>query len=144
MTLSWRNYRLRLPGDVPYPKVQITLAPGVQVNRDELISDIAKKCQITPAQVHLINAAWSSLRLLISLPQTAAEKLLKSDIHSFVDGGYDVLAITAFDSLDKASQATWRRIAARNAPWPPVQWNEAALQESSVMARLNDYSMNCV
>ena len=115
----------KLPAGFLHPRVQIIVAQDIQVSPTEIIADLAAKLKIGVDQVELVSAAWGSLRLLLGLPQEAFDLLLRSSIRTLADGRCTVISITAFDSLDAASQKTWRLLAAHYPPWPPVPWNSS-------------------
>ena len=62
----------KLPPCSPRTKVQIIVTWDVLYNPNELIGDLAAKLKIDVDQVELIGATQGSLRLLVGLPQVAA------------------------------------------------------------------------
>jgi energy-coupling factor transporter ATP-binding protein EcfA2 len=119
----------KLPPGSPRTKVQIIIAQNILENPSEIIVDLAAKLKIDVEQVELIGAAWGSLRLLVGLPQGAANILASSKVHDLVNGRYHVISITAFDSLDVASQEAWRLLF-HNASRQPVQRNNILQSDS--------------
>jgi hypothetical protein len=115
-----------LPPGSLHPKVQIIIATDIQLSPNEIIADLAAKLKVGVDQVELVSAAWGSLRLLFGLPQDAYDSLLGSGIRTLVNGRYTVISVTAFDSLDAASQKTWRQLAAIYPSWPPAPWISSA------------------
>ncbi|MCL5997859.1 MAG: hypothetical protein M1546_17665 [Chloroflexi bacterium] len=120
----------RLPPGSPRTKVQIIVAQDVLENLSVIVADLAAKLRIDVDQVELIGAAWGSLRLLVGLPQEASDTLVRSEIHGLVNGRYRVVSITAFGSLDTASQKAWRLLVVHRASWQPVPWNSAVRRAS--------------
>jgi hypothetical protein len=120
----------KLPPGSPRTKVQIILTQEVQYNPSEIIADLAAKLKIDVDEVELIGATWGSLRLLVGLPQDAANELVNSNVHALVRGKYHVISITAFDSLDATSQEAWRSTVRKGSEQPKRQpwWNSRTLK----------------
>jgi hypothetical protein len=116
-----KSLSMKLIPSFPRKKVQIITAPDVRYDRDKLRNDVAASLGISPDDVEIIGSALSSLRLLVSLPQQAADMLVKSEVDELIFGGNQVISITAFDSLDTTSQEAWR-IVIRKGSIQPISW----------------------
>lgn len=119
----------KLPPCNPYAKVQVVLRSFVS-NLDKIRIDIAAMLDIDANEVEIQAAASGSLRLLVGLPQKAATRFSQSEINNLEIDGNPAISITRFDSLDNASQNTWRNIA-DNWAREPIPWNSALRAKSS-------------
>jgi SOS-response transcriptional repressor LexA len=107
----------KLPPRSPRKKIQIFVTQDLLEDVSGLRDELAAKLKLPNDEVALICAAGGSMRLLVGLPERAADLRILSDVHSLGAGRHQVISITNFDSLDSASQKAWRLVA-RN--WPPV------------------------
>lgn len=123
---------VKLPPCRPMKKVQIILPRNLIENAANSIEKLAAIFGVSESELEIIGASEGSLRLLISLPEEAMEKLADSAIVEHQFEGKQILSITPFESLDLASQATWQLVA-RNWPYslegnsliPAVTWQDA-------------------
>jgi hypothetical protein len=114
----------KLPPCAPRKKVQVIMRLDVQYDPNKVRGDIAATIGIDADEVEILGSALGSLRLLVSLPQDAADTLLRSEVDDWAFGGNQVISVTAFDSLDMASQNVWRTIA-RKMTSRPRPWSNA-------------------
>jgi tetratricopeptide (TPR) repeat protein len=100
----------------PRTKVQIILSNGRLKNKSEVLEQLVKvfkeigNIEIAEDGLMLIGAVHGSIRLLVSLPEKAANVLTASEIHGPVDSENHRVSIVAFDSLDEVSQNAWRLV----------------------------------
>jgi hypothetical protein len=108
----------KLPPYSPSTKVQIIVSEDLLDDFSELLEKLAMKLKVSKDEVVLIGAAWGSMRLLVGLPEKAADLRVLSEIRSLGDDKYQIVSIAAFDSLEPASQKAWLLVAR---DWPPVR-----------------------
>lgn len=99
----------------PRSKVQIVLPVDKLKNRKDLLSELAKVLGVAPDEVMLIATASGSVRLLVSLPAEAAERLIALNPDHLGDA-YEITSISAYESLSPEEQTAWREAALRGKP----------------------------
>jgi hypothetical protein len=120
---------IKLGPCTPRSKVQVFLRSS-EWNLEKLRNDIAALLGIDVSEIEVLAAASGSLRLLVGLPQQAADQLSRSDVNNLVFDGKQVISATPFDSLDGASKEAWRSIARQGAK-QTVSWSSALRSVSS-------------
>lgn len=132
----------KLPADSPRIKVQIRIAQGVETDASDIVASIASMLSIDQNQIELIGVVHGSLRLLVSLPEDAANVLFNTPVQDILNGRYQIIEITSFDRLDVVSQENWQRIV-RSGARQPIPWSNRQLAQDGPdpEARLheNDY-----
>lgn len=116
-----KSLSIKLAPCFPRKKAQIILDPELHYDPDETRNGIAILLGISANDVDILGSARSSLRLLVSLPQQAANVLVQSRIDGLVLQGNRVISITLFDSLDVTSQEVWRIIVQQGSR-QPLSW----------------------
>ncbi len=99
----------------PRAKVQIVLPGDKLRNRKQLMSELAKVLGVAPDEVMLIATAAGSIRLLVSLPAEAAERLVALNPDHLGDA-YEITSISTYESLSTEARAAWREAALRGKP----------------------------
>ena len=99
----------------PRSKVQIVLPAEKLRNRKKLLSELASVLGVSTNEVMLIATAPGSIRLLISLPAEAAERLVAINPDRLGEA-YEIGSISAYESLPGEEQAAWREAALRGKP----------------------------
>ena len=135
----------KLPSCTPNKKVQIILPNDMLDDEAGLLASLAELFDVSEDKVMLIGAVGGSMRLLIGLPEKAADLLIASGINSLGDGTWSITLIACFESLSLASQNTWRLIAC---DWPPIRqgnalrpaisWIDALERELDISLQAND------
>jgi len=99
----------------PRSKVQIVLPADKLKNRKKLLSELAKVLGVASDEVMLIATAPGSIRLLVSLPAEAAQRLI--DLNpDHLGQTYEISSISAYESLSPEEQAAWQEAALRGKP----------------------------
>jgi hypothetical protein len=109
-----RQLLAKLPPCAPDIKLQVIVALELLEDVSEVIEGLAKDLHLTEKEIMLVGLAQASIRLLVSLPERAADVAIASRIRSVDE--YRITSIDLFDSLDPASQKAWRFVACN---WPP-------------------------
>ena len=99
----------------PRTKVQIVLSNDQLVSKPNLLGELAKLLGVAPDEVMLIGTAAGSIKVLISLPKEAADRLLDSP-PKVIGGYYQVISVTSFDQLPNPAQQNWRQAALEGSP----------------------------
>lgn len=102
----------------PPTKVVVLLAKDHDSSESEveemLLADLLR---IPDAQLVVMAAAHTSLRLLLGLPkETAQALLLRSKQHTLEHHGWRVTNVFSYESLDQTSQQAWRWLAIKQPP----------------------------
>ena len=100
----------------PDKKVEIIVHGATVANLQEVLAELAKKLNLTPDQLSLVAAAPGSLRLLVSVPEEAAGRLLAMGPLRLADGKYEVASVREFGALSNAEQNAWRNAARSKVP----------------------------
>jgi hypothetical protein len=103
----------------PRAKVQIVLPADKLRNRKELLAELAKVLGVASDEVMLIATVPGSIRLLVSLPAEAAERLEALNPERLGDA-YEVSSISSYESLSNGEQSAWREAALRGKAAPPL------------------------
>ncbi|MDX1614473.1 MAG: hypothetical protein R3300_09195 [Candidatus Promineifilaceae bacterium] len=99
----------------PRAKVQIVLPGDKLDNREGLLSQLASVLGVAPDQVMLIATAPGSIRLLISLPEEAATRLVDLDPDR-LGPNHPVTSIVSFEALPPDTQQAWLETALAGKP----------------------------
>jgi hypothetical protein len=99
----------------PRSKVQIVLPADKLKNRKKLLSELAKVLGVASDEVMLIVTAPGSVRLLVSLPAEAAERLVALNPDQLGET-YEISSISTYESLSPEEQVAWQEAALRGKP----------------------------
>ena len=99
----------RLPMQNGLQKVQIILSNSKIQSKPDLKQKLAALLDISVADVNLIATAVGSVKLLVSLPPEAAERLKRLDLPHQLEN-YEIIEVDGFNVLPNPIQRTWRQI----------------------------------
>ena len=102
----------------PRAKIQIVLPADKLKNRKDLLAELAQVLGVTTDEVMLIATAPGSIRLLVSLPAEAAERLIALNPNHLGEA-YEITSISTYDSLSPEEQGSWREAALKGKPPTP-------------------------
>jgi hypothetical protein len=109
------NLLAELESCSPRSKVQIVLPADKLKNRKELLSQLAQVLGVASDEVMLIATAPGSIRLLVSLPASAAERLIALN-PDHLGETYKISSISTYESLSPEEQVAWQEAALRGKP----------------------------
>jgi tetratricopeptide (TPR) repeat protein len=123
---------VKLPTCPPQKKIIVFVTNDLVEDVSLIVKYLAAKLGVSKDEIKIIALTGGSMRILVSVPEKAADAQILSDIRSLGDGKYQVISIDLFDSLDPASQKAWRFAACKKPPirhdnvlFPAVSWKEA-------------------
>ena len=95
-------------GSCPVRKALQLILDGIRIDKPEILAEIARLVGISIDDISILAQQPGSIRLLISLPADAADRLVVSGVRKL--GKHQVLSITPFVVLGIEEQMRWRRI----------------------------------
>jgi len=95
-------------GCSPRKKVQVILRDYSPKDRETFIQALALLLNLQPNDVMVLGIAHGSVKVLVGLPEGAAQSLTRSAIRELESGKFQIISIILFDSLGSEQQEAWR------------------------------------